>query len=149
MTSRDYTVRNERVAAVLGMPFSTANNRLKKMIFYSLLVKCQLIDCFVCLQPIASYLELSIEHKEPWENRSIDLFWDLENIGFSHRKCNTRHNTAGGNGKVDMLKGLYRCYKCKYKKPIEEFYKNRNNWNGLNSACKLCAQQIRRKTHHG
>lgn len=30
----------------------------------------------------------SIEHKEPWLHNSPELFWDLENITYSHKKCN-------------------------------------------------------------
>lgn len=34
--------------------------------------------------------ELSIEHKEPWENSDNpkELFFNLDNISFSHLKCN-------------------------------------------------------------
>lgn len=30
----------------------------------------------------------SIEHIEPWIGVDPDLFWDLDNITFSHKKCN-------------------------------------------------------------
>jgi uncharacterized protein YdaU (DUF1376 family) len=35
--------------------------------------------------------ELSIEHKLPWEGVSVKLFWSLDNIAFSHLRCNRNH----------------------------------------------------------
>ena len=42
--------------------------------------------CFKCKSKIKIVEELSIEHKLPWEGISIELFWDLDNIAFSHLK---------------------------------------------------------------
>jgi len=78
-------------------------------------------DCFVCGEKIDSVAELSIEHKKPWLDVDADLFWDLENISFSHRKCNRPHNPyrGGWTGKKHLCgtQGGYRsgcrCDKCR------------------------------------
>ena len=91
-----------RKSAFLGMPHGTACNRLRKMILLNLLEKHGENICFKCSQLIESAEELSIEHKRPWEGVSIELFWDLENIAFSHLRCNRNHRWKGG--RADMRK---------------------------------------------
>jgi hypothetical protein len=51
--------------------------------------------CHSCSKEIELVDELSIEHKKPWEGISAELFWDLENIAFSHIRCNTPHEYKG------------------------------------------------------
>lgn len=80
---------SSKKSAFLGMPHGTANARLRKMILFRLIKKCGEDTCFRCGKAIGNLDDLSIEHKLPWENRSVDLFWDLDNIAFSHLKCNT------------------------------------------------------------
>jgi hypothetical protein len=84
--------RSQRLAQQLGMPYGTACNRLRKNILFSLLKKLKENTCFKCGQVIQSVDDLSIEHKLPWEGRDADLFWDIENISFSHVGCNRPHN---------------------------------------------------------
>jgi 5-methylcytosine-specific restriction endonuclease McrA len=83
--------RNERRAQQLGMPHGTANNKLKKQLLFKYVVMARDNICFKCGETIDSVDELSIEHKEPWEGRDTSLFWDLNNITFSHLVCNTPH----------------------------------------------------------
>lgn len=73
----------------LGMDFSTATNRLKKKILFSLIQRLEEDICFQCGNLIETEDELSIEHKIPWLHKSPDLFWNLENIAFSHLRCNS------------------------------------------------------------
>jgi hypothetical protein len=110
---------NQRKAETLGMPGGTANNRLKKKIIYTLLLMLKdyrekfgsivegetedskwyypatkwLPYCSVCGKEIASEDDMTIEHIKPWEGRENgkDLYWDLDNIGFSHSWCNRPH----------------------------------------------------------
>jgi len=82
---------NEKKSATLGMPFGTACNRLRKNILFSLLVRLQENVCFKCGELILSVNDLSIEHKQPWEGRDSNLFWDLNNIAYSHLGCNLPH----------------------------------------------------------
>lgn len=80
----------ERKAAALGMPIGTASNRLRKSILFQLVQKLELDFCFHCKQQIILIEDFSIEHKEPWQlsENPIGLFFDLNNIGFSHLSCN-------------------------------------------------------------
>lgn len=72
------------------MPIGTASNRLRKSIIFMLLKKQNLNFCFQCNSEIVFENELSIEHKVPYldSENPIELFFDLNNIAFSHLKCN-------------------------------------------------------------
>lgn len=74
----------------LGMPVGTASARLRKSILFSFLLKCNENICFQCKQVISNVNDLSIEHKIPWldSENPISLFFDLDNISFSHLTCN-------------------------------------------------------------
>jgi hypothetical protein len=72
----------------LGMPYGTASQRLKKSLMLMLAQKCGMDICCRCAQRISVAGELSIEHIEPWQDVDAALFWDLNNIGFSHLSCN-------------------------------------------------------------
>lgn len=76
----------------LGMPFGTASAKLRKMIMFDLLKELKRDICFQCNLPILEIEELSIEHKKPYFNSEnpIQLFFDLENIAFSHLNCNIK-----------------------------------------------------------
>ena len=76
--------RGARKSAFLGMPHGTACNRLRKMVLFNLLQRHGENICFKCSETIEHADDLSIEHKEPWEGVSVELFWSLENIAFSH-----------------------------------------------------------------
>lgn len=81
----------------LGMPFGTAGGKLRKSILFSLLKESGKNVCYQCGNPIESEDELSIEHKIPWldSDNPKELFFSLDNIAFSHLKCNcaSRRNT--------------------------------------------------------
>jgi hypothetical protein len=81
-------VGNEKKAAQLGMPFGTAQNRLRKLVLFNLLQRHGENTCFRCGDVIESVEVLSLEHKRPWLDAETSLFWDVENIGFSHLRCN-------------------------------------------------------------
>lgn len=75
----------------LGMPFGTAANRLRKMLLFHLAVKLNLATCYRCGKCISSEAELSVEHKDAWLDSKdpVRRFFDMENIGFSHLRCNS------------------------------------------------------------
>ena len=79
---------NQRRAEQLGMPFGTACGKLRKKILFALLKKYNENFCYRCSKIIDKIEELSIEHKKQWLDISVDLFWDLDNIAFSHLTCN-------------------------------------------------------------
>ncbi len=81
---------NKKKNDQLGQPFGTACNKLRKQIMFSLLALQGLNKCFKCSRDILDIAELSIEHKEPWLDSEDPKtkFFDLNNIAFSHLKCN-------------------------------------------------------------
>lgn len=98
------------------MNTSTASGRLVKDILYSLVVKTGQNNCFVCGFPM-SRDTFSIEHKTPWlgSENPVKLFFDLENIAFSHHKCNIRaaRKTRASCGSPAKYAGGCRCDICK------------------------------------
>ena len=71
------------------MNHSTAQHRLRKKIFFMLIQRLKLDTCFQCKNLIVEIDDLSVEHKKPWLDEDIRLFWDMGNIAFSHRSCNS------------------------------------------------------------
>jgi hypothetical protein len=122
----------------LGMPFGTAMGRLRKNIIFSLLLKLHENTCFKCKTPIATVDELTIEHKKPWLHVSPDLFWDIDNIAFSHPWCNKtdRPNGRPGIPRIIRPEGMQWCFKHKDFLPIENFSKSSKNIMGYKEICK-------------
>src|SRR6185369_14381576 len=81
---------NKKKEDQLGMPFGTANARLRKSLLFHLVKKLKEANCFVCGNEIESLDDFSIEHKIPYldSEKVIELFFDVENIAFSHLSCN-------------------------------------------------------------
>ena len=77
-------------SSLLGENFSTAANKLRKNLLFSLAQKLGLDICFRCGDLIEDAKSLSIEHKEAWQSAADPnaAFYDLDNIAFSHLKCN-------------------------------------------------------------
>lgn len=86
---------NERKKDLLGMPFGTANGRLKKNLLFTFAQKLDMDTCFQCGEKITDIDTFSIEHKDSWMNSEdpVKAFFDLDNIAFSHASCN--YNAAG------------------------------------------------------
>lgn len=73
----------------LGMSASTAQHRLLKDILWNLVKKTNQHICCKCNKDMERD-NFSIEHVVPWldSHDPISLFFDLENISFSHITCN-------------------------------------------------------------
>lgn len=112
---------NAKKSATLGMSHSTATNRLRKNILFHLLKKHSENICFKCSKVIDKVEHLSVEHKKPWESISAELFWDLENIAFSHMFCNRPNRPSGGRSVIDVPEGTIWCGLCKSPQPSKEF----------------------------
>lgn len=82
-------MRKDRKAEQLGMNASTASGRLLKDILFKFICDAGQNMCYQCGESM-SREDFSIEHKTPWLDSSnpTELFFDLENISFSHLKCN-------------------------------------------------------------
>jgi hypothetical protein len=70
----------------LGMHIGTASHRLVKDLLFAHIKDT---PCFQCGGKL-SRQDFSIEHKKPWLDSEdpIGLFFDLDNISFSHLSCN-------------------------------------------------------------
>ena len=139
---------NARKSAFLGMPHGTAIGRLRKMILFHLLQKHDENVCFRCSRTIETADELSIEHKQPWEGISVELFWSLDNIAFSHRACNVPHSYRGNalwRRKVGP-EGTAWCRRCKAFLPVSEFSRHTSRWNGLQPWCNGCYERRRKQS---
>ena len=135
---------NKRKTDFLGMPHGTAASRLRKLILFSILKKHGENLCYRCNKEIKTADDLTIDHKQPWEGIKIDLFWDLENISFSHRQCNRPHRTRGGGSKKKIFppEGMAWCSEHKDFLPILSFDKG-GKGNGLKDYCKECRSSRR------
>lgn len=73
----------------LGMNYSTASGRLVKDIIFNFINKTNNNFCFHCNKEM-SRDNFSVEHKIPWldSKNPTELFFDLNNIAFSHMFCN-------------------------------------------------------------
>lgn len=80
------------------MSLGKASHILRRKVLFSLVQKLNEDICFRCKKKILNASELSIEHKEDYLDSSnpIELFFDLDNITFSHIKCNVGARRKGG-----------------------------------------------------
>lgn len=135
---------NKKKSEQLGLPFGTASHRLKKEILFDLVKKCGLQTCFKCKEEIKNSADLTIEHKVPWLNVDPDLFWDLNNIAFSHSKCNIPHRqNGGGYSKRVNLDGFWLCLECKEYLP-EDYFSATQSSGKPRSWCKACRAKRKR-----
>lgn len=121
---------------LLGMNTSTASARLRKMLLHRLADQLNLLECFRCKERIDTYEELSVDHVEPWRGVSADLFWDLNNLAFSHRRCNVCDRPT----RKQSPDGMSWCFRCKRHLAIAMFGQGKR-WNGLNSICLKCDRE--------
>ena len=90
------------------MNYSTAQNRLRRKIMFMLIQRLKLDECYQCKKLIVDVDDYSIEHKKPWLDEDTRLFWDMGNIAFSHKACNSasaRQNTLKGRIKYEKRIG--------------------------------------------
>ena len=80
----------EKRKAQLGIPVGTASARLRKALLFQCVQELNKDYCHQCSKKIESLEEFSIEHIQPWldSENPKELFYDLNNIAFSHIKCN-------------------------------------------------------------
>jgi|SRR6478752_4829627 len=135
---------SKRKAETLGMPHGTANGKLRKSILFKYVSLAGDNFCYQCGAEITSEKEFSIEHKKPWEGISLDLFFDLDNIAFSHVQCNRPHNPSGGPKKIVTPEGMNWCCSCKSMVTTDQFYKDVRRLSGLQSYCIPCHRELRK-----
>jgi hypothetical protein len=135
---------NERKNQTLGMPHGTASSRLRKNILFHLLKKHGENYCFKCSELIEIVDDLSIEHKQPWEGISAELFWDLDNIAFSHLHCNRPHRNGGGDNRILYPNGKAWCSDCKRFKSVDDFNADSSRASNTDVVCRVC-KSVRNK----
>lgn len=132
-------------SAELGMPYGTASARLKKRVFMMLLEQLGRADCYRCGKSMNA-ATLSIEHKQPWRGVSADLFWNLDNITFSHIACNKTDRPSragGGNKRPEGPDGTAWCSGHQVFHPVDDFYPAKTGWMGLSNVCKPLERERR------
>lgn len=74
----------------LGMSSGKAKNKLQKIIMFMLAQKCNRDICYRCGDKIIDIKDFTIDHKKPWrtDENATELYFSLDNIAFSHFKCN-------------------------------------------------------------
>lgn len=79
----------------LGMNASTASNRLVKDLLFNFIISSG-HKCFWCGEELTRET-FSIEHKIPWLNSEDpkSLFFDIDNISYSHFLCNVKAAKRG------------------------------------------------------
>jgi hypothetical protein len=96
----------------LGMPFGTAAGKLRKEYMFYLAKKCGENICYRCGKEIKISKDLSLDHLIDWIDSEDPkrLFFDVENVKFSHLSCNKKA--------LNKIRGV--CYR-----------ENRRNWVGI------------------
>ena len=88
MTKPKNDIKQQR-AALLGMPYGTAEKHLRKSVIYELARQCGKNFCRWCGATISSPEDLAVVHIQDWSD-DADRFWDLSNVAFSHVSCAAR-----------------------------------------------------------
>lgn len=121
---------SKQIKKFLGMDKSTASHRLKKIIMFELAKKTGMDRCHRCKLLISDVAEFSVEHIKPWLWKDAKLFWDINNIAFSHLSCNVsaaqQKTECGSYSKY--LRGCHcdictKEYRIKTKEQSSKYYK--------------------------
>jgi hypothetical protein len=145
--------RHKSMSSQLGMPRGTAAGRLRKLVLFDVLRRHNENICYRCGQSILFSGELSIEHKMPWEHVDANLFWDINNIAFSHLSCNIKSCRKPQKGRPSQRRitppeGMSWCRTHKEFFPTDKFSKHNQTWNGIKRDCKDC-EKIYKDTIRG
>lgn len=142
----------------LGINPGTARHRLVRDLVFDFICALNINRCFQCGEPMTKD-NYSIEHKIPWLDSSDPkgLYFDLNNIDYSHLKCNigaARSNTPdqlqgykimANKRRKHPPKGKSWCSTCKDYLPITSFTKCKARWDGLHNECRECRSVRRTK----
>jgi hypothetical protein len=106
---------NRKKADQLGMPHGTAQGRLKKSLLFHFVQCAGQAICHQCHEEIKCIEDFSIDHITPWldSDDPVELFYDLDNIAFSHLKCNCAAARKPEYPLVHGVKGWRRGCRCR------------------------------------
>lgn len=148
----------QKASNQLGMHEATARGRLSRLILFSFAQRLELDTCFRCGEKIERVEDLSIEHKVPWLDVDPALFWDLNNIAFSHLSCNSgaarqspiKLKNLDNNSQTyhdKMLPGMAWCSGHQKSHSISEFSPDADRPMGTQSSCRTYWKEWY-KEHH-
>lgn len=91
---------DKKYRKLLGEDAITLLRRINRKILFETIKEKNINICYGCGHLIERYEDCTIEHKVSWLNldndgKSQELFWDLDNIAFSHHWCNTPDYITG------------------------------------------------------
>lgn len=98
----------------LGINPSTAQSKLVRDVLYKYASIAGHMNCYHCNKYIER-IDFSIEHKKPWldSESPIEMFFDLDNIAFSHLLCNIKAGRRPTKGNKSCgLSGYTRGCRC-------------------------------------
>lgn len=131
------TASTDRDDEQLGMTVGIASYLLKKQMLWRFMPD-EMKNCLRCGERL-TVEDFTLDHKVPWRGMDTDRFWDLDNIGYSHHRCNS---SAGRPTKKKVgPEGTAWCGQHQEFFPIECFHRNRRNWNGVHRECKECRKK--------
>lgn len=109
-----------RKSEQLGCNFGNASFKLRSLVIFNLIEKHGLNKCYRCGETIKSVNDLTLDHKIDWldSENPKQLFFDVDNIAFSHANCNrlSRRTPRKVKSKTGF-KGVY--YDAGRKKPYK------------------------------
>ena len=111
---------------------STASNRLKKNLLFEFAKRLDMHWCYQCGAEIEDCDKFTVEHKTPWLHSEDPkgLFFDIDNIAFSHKSCNYRaarvSKEKGGKPCPSTTAYRYGC-RCEGCKKAQRDYRKRCN----------------------
>lgn len=92
-TSKESKMAHEKKSRLLGMNFVTARNRLDRDLLFQFATQLG-HKCYRCGGELTRD-SFSVDHKENWSaaDDPVKAFFALDNIAFSHIRCNTAERT--------------------------------------------------------
>jgi len=101
---------------------STAQGKLVRDILWEMIRIAGMTSCHHCGKPMDRNT-FSIEHIEPWLDSEdpVGLFFDLDNISFSHQECNIKASRTNKSpcGTVQKYNNGCRCDSCRNAKSVK------------------------------
>ena len=96
-------------AAQLKMTEGKAANLLRRKIMFDLIKKCDMHYCHKCGKLMRED-NFSIEHKDEWMYSAdpVTSYFNLDNIAFSHSRCNRSTRGLVRFGKDAKFKGIHK-----------------------------------------
>lgn len=137
---------NAAKTAQLGVSFSTATHQLRKSVMFDMMQRLGEDECFKCGNKIENVAELSMEHKVPWLFNDTSLFWDLDNLAWSHLRCNKTdrpHSPYGQTWSLKTVPGGESWCRKGHSAPLSEFSSNVTRYRKVEHTCKMHRSEYR------